>query len=165
MWTLVEVEFLNGAQRVRNNRRWSLDASPNPWETPLLFDRNYSSRWMTWDRARPGQHVTVDFEGTETLSAVRVLATIWDGVLPMSIELQRQDGSWIPVAAQTAQLGPMDLRYAATRQLKRAGFTHIAARAGSDGTGQIGYALANQAPEWGVEVVASYDTVYLLRIE
>ena len=164
MWTLPEIEFLNAGERVRNNPRWSLDASPNPWETPLLFDRNYSSRWMAWDRARPGQHVTVDFEGTETLSAVRVLATIWDGVKPMSIELQRPDGSWMTVAAQTSQLGPMDLRHAAMRRLKRAGFTHIVARAGVDGTGQLGYSLANRAAEWGLEVVGSYDNLYLLRI-
>jgi hypothetical protein len=149
---------------VRNSRRWSLDAQPNPWETPLLFDRNYASRWMTWDRARPGQHITVDFEGTETLTGVRVLGTIWDGVLPMSIEIRRGDGSWTEVQAETSQLGPMDLRHAAVARMKRAGFTHIVARAGFDGTGQIGFALANQAADWGLDVLDSLDTVYLFRI-
>jgi hypothetical protein len=164
MWTLPEIELLNGSERLRNNPRWSLDASPNPWETPLMFDRNYSSRWMAWERARPGQHVRVDFEGTETLSAVRVLATIWDGVKPMTIEIQRPEGSWLAMTAQTSQLGPMDLRYAATRRLKRAGFTHIVARAGDDGTGQLGYVLAHNAAEWGLEIVDRHNTVYLIRI-
>ena len=163
-WSLPEIEFLNGDGRVPNSRRWSLDAEPNRWETPLLFDRNYSSRWMTWEPARPGQHVTIDFEGTERLTGVRVLGTIWDGVLPITVEIQREDGSWTPVNVATSQLAPMDLRHAAIAKMKRAGFTHIVARAGSDGTGQLGQALASQAIDWGLDVAGSVDTVYLLRI-
>jgi hypothetical protein len=57
-----------------------------------------------------------------------------------------------------------DLRRDAIALAKRMGFTHIAAVAGYDAMGQVGSRLANEAPEWGVEVVGELNAGFLFRI-
>jgi hypothetical protein len=160
--SVVEVEFHDGDFRLPSRRRWSFEADANRWETPRAFDGSLVTRWMTYDEARPDQHLTVDFEGKETLTGIRVIGTRWDGDPPRSIELNT--GEWTPVAFSERKIEVPDLRPDATARLKRDGFTHIIARAGYDGSGRLGYDLANHSREWRLEVIDSYDTVYLFRL-
>jgi hypothetical protein len=161
--SVVEVEMYDGDFRLPNRRRWSLDAKPNPRETPLAFDGNLATRWMAFEDAKQGQYLSVDFEGTESLTRVRIVGTRWDGEPPQAIELLEK-GSWMSVPYNEQKLQPPDLRPQAIARLKRDGFTHIVARAGYDGSGQLGYSLANYAPEWRIDVLDSYDTVYLFKL-
>jgi hypothetical protein len=158
IWSVAELEFHEHDLRLPNRMRWSLNASPNPWETPLAFDRNYATRWMTWQRARPGQWLAVDFEGTERLTAVAVVCTIWDGLLPQTIELGRADGSWHMVPATSSLLPPMDLRKDAVRKLRQAGYRHLVV------SGEWATAFLPEPGAWGMELAGSQSGVHLLRI-
>jgi hypothetical protein len=71
--SVVEVELYDGDFRLPNRRRWSLDADPNRWETPLAFDRNLATRWMAYDTK--ARNFSVDFEGAESLTRIRVIGT------------------------------------------------------------------------------------------
>jgi hypothetical protein len=57
-----------------------------------------------------------------------------------------------------------DLRYQATRALKRGGFTHILAQAGSSGNGLLGRDLLEKSAAWGVELAARVGSICLFRI-
>jgi hypothetical protein len=158
IWSVCEIELYLHDLRLPNRGRWSLDGNPNPWETPLAFDRNYASRWMTWQRARPDQWLGVDFEGTERLTAVKVAGTIWDGLLPLRIELRRPDGAWHTAPAHSSLLPGMDLRKDAVAKLRRAGIRYIVA------SGELGGAMTGDPDAWGLEIVDRQNTVTLLRI-
>jgi hypothetical protein len=119
---------------------------------------------MAHEKPLPGQHLSVEFAGMEILTNVRIIGTRWDGEPPRSIELRDSAGQWTSVNFVERMIQPPDLRPQATARLKKFGFTHIVARVGSDGSGQLGYNLANFAPEWRIDVVDSYDTVYLFRL-
>lgn len=158
IWSVAEIELTDGDRRVPNSRRWSLDANPNRWELPLAFDRNYASRWMAWQHARPDQWIAVDFEDPETLTGVAVVGTIWDGLLPLSIELRSSGGAWATVPADTALLPPADLRRPAIQKLRSAGFRYVVA------SGELRAAFLADPAAWGVSAVGDRDGVTLLRI-
>jgi hypothetical protein len=162
-WSLVELQLFQGDVRLRARERWSLDAWPNPWEVPLLFDGNLASRWTTWERPRPGMHVTVDFEGEESVSAVRVVGTRRDAGSRVSVDALAATWRTLPALARDLQQQP-DLRRDVIALAKRMGFTHIAALAGHDALGQIGYRLADESEEWGVEIAGNVDAGFLFRI-
>jgi hypothetical protein len=152
--SLAEVEFYEGALRHANRTQWSLYADKNRWELPLAFDRNLVTRWNA------EVPLTVDFEADTRVSAIRVLATS----TAIQVDVQRSDRTWTSLSAAHKLLGIADLRHEAIRALKRDGFTHIAAHAGYEGTGKIGYRLANDAPQWGIQLVDNLDILYLFRL-
>jgi hypothetical protein len=158
IWSIVELGFYQNDLRLPDRTRWSLDAYPNPWETPLALDGNYATRWMTWQRARPGQWFALDFEGTERLTAVAVVCTVWDGLLPQSVDLRSPDGSWHNVAAESMLLPSMDVRKDAVRKLRRAGFQYVVV------SGDWAAVMLPDADVWGLEAAGSERGVHLLRI-
>jgi hypothetical protein len=163
-WSIPEIEFYAGDARVRASRRWSLDAAPNRWETPLAFDRNFASRWITWEPARPGMWFAVDFEGTETISGVRVYGTRREAGSRVEIEVQRADGSWQTVAAQESPHSVPNLPRQAINYVKRLGYTHIVAETGSGGMEKLGETIVKHGRDWGADVVDHHDNIYLLRL-
>jgi hypothetical protein len=158
IWSVVEVEFYQEGLRLPNRSRWSLEANRNRWETPLVFDRNYATRWMTWQRARPDQWLAVDFEGTELLTGVAVVGTIWDGLLPQSVELRTPAGTWQAMPATSSLLPEIDLRTDAARKLRQAGFRYLVV------SGEWAAAILPDPDGWGMDLVGSESGVHLFRV-
>jgi hypothetical protein len=158
VWSIVELEFYQDDLRIPNRTRWSLDAEPNRWETPLAVDRNYATRWMTWQLARPDQWLAVDFEGTERLTSVAVVCTIWDGLLPQLVELRNPNGSWHSAPATSTLLPAIDIRKDAVRKLQRAGFRYVVV------SGDWAAAMLPNPDAWGLELAGSQHGVHLFRV-
>jgi hypothetical protein len=56
------------------------------------------------------------------------------------------------------------LRMEAVQLLAHSGITHIVVTSASQGVGVLGQSLVDEAQDWGLDVVANFEAVYLLRI-
>jgi hypothetical protein len=143
------------------SRSWTLTASKRPWEAPLAFDRNPVSRWSTDEPAERGDFLQADFSAPVLTSSIRLLA-------PETSDTRLEicsNGRWRQVATSMGQGPELNLKPAAVDMLKRAGFTHIVAQPALTGVGVLSERLVNEADDWGLEVVGSPYTVYVLRIK
>ena len=164
LWSVADIELFRGEARLQGNRRWSLDAWPNISDTPLAFDRNPMSRWSTWEDARAGMYLEVEFDCPQTLTAVNVIGPGDERRMATRIHLERTDGTWIQPACARAPRASANLRKAATHYLRRCGIRYILAVVNNEGSGALGRMLVDHAWDWGLELTANQDNVYLLRI-
>ena len=164
IWSIHEIELFRGDQKVGNSRRWTLDAWPNSWEAPLGLDQNLVSRWRTWQAARPGMFFELDFGRPETLSAINVVGRSAENEPRLEIYGQRADGMWVRFPAPRTVRPAINLRRSAVKMVRRAGIRYILAPAGKGGGGPIGLSMANQPGDWGVQIAAYLDNMYLFKI-
>ena len=164
IWSVHEIELFRGEQKVGNSRRWTLDAWPNSWEAPLGLDQNLVSRWRTWQEARPGMFYEVDFGRTETLSSINVVGRSAENEPRLQIYGQRGDGTWAQFSAPGTVRPGINLRQPAVKMVRRAGLRYIVVPDGKSGGGLIGNSMANHPADWGVEIAANLDNIYLFRI-
>ena len=157
----------SGEDQVSNSPQWELWAWPNPWEVPLAFDGNLATRWRTWEPARAGMLIEADFDHPQRLSAVSLLTLGSPGEAPIQVFGQGTDGRWRLLAngPDTALGQPRDLRLDAARALRSAGFRWILAATGSGGNAPIANVLAEQAPQWGVEVAGNAGRFILFHVK
>lgn len=166
-WSMNNIRVYSGANLVHSNPDWILTAWPNPWESPIAFDENLASRWRTW-RARPaGSFLQVDFGRPERLNAAD-LYTREPAYSTLRIEIygQAPDGNWKLLSANQPQVvRDVDARREATHFLKTSGVSYIMAPiAGPPGLWQLGKVLVEKQKEFGLEDIAQYGAVHLLRI-
>jgi hypothetical protein len=167
-WRVFEVRFNSPGGPIFSSPQWSLDASPNRWESPRAFDGNRASAWSTLAPRRRGMFLQVDFERPQLLNAVDMTMER-NYQVPMFLVQAQADGSpkWrtLADAFQTELLHREGLRYEAMFALKSAGFTHILASTDAGGLGVIGADLVKHANEWGVKNEGAIGQVHLLRID
>ena len=166
-WQVGDLRMFSGEDQVSNSPQWELWAWPNPWEVPLAFDGNLATRWRTWEQARAGMLIEADFDHPQRLSAVSLLTLGSPGEAPIQVFGQGTDGRWRLLAngPDTALGQPRDLRLDAARALRSAGFRWILAATGSGGNAPIANVLAEQAPQWGVEVAGNAGRFILFHVK
>ncbi len=164
IWSVHEIELFRGEQRVGNSRRWTLDAWPNSWEAPLGLDQNLISRWRTWQAARPGMFFELAFDRPQLLTSINVVGRSSENEPRLEIHGQRPDGNWIRFPAPRTVRPAINLRQAAVKMVRRAGMRYILVPGGTGGGGPIGTSMANQPKDWGVEIAANLDNMYLFKI-
>ncbi len=167
-WSMNNIRLYSGANLVTANPNWKLTAWPNRWEAPIAFDENLASRWRTW-RARPaGSFLEVDFDHAHRLTAAR-LFTREPAYSTLRIEIygQAPDGKWKLLSASQPQVVlDVDARREATHFLKSSGVSYIMAPiAGPPGLWQLGKVLVEKQKEFGLEDIAQFGAVHLLRIQ
>lgn len=165
-WYIHELDLYDGERRLPPGRGWSLDAWPNPWETPWMLDGNRATRWRTWEPVRAGAFVEVAFDHPQTVSSAVLLAHI-PGRAP-GIEFHGRDsrGAWRRLAArpEMTRRATEDLRRPAVRALKRAGFRYLLTPVGQSDAGPLGRLIAGHEKEWGLELAAESGGIHLFRI-
>ncbi len=164
IWSVHEIELFRGEHKVGNSRRWTLDAWPNSWEAPLGLDQNLISRWRTWEAARPGMFFEVDFGQPETLSSIDIVGRSAENEPRLEIYGQRTDETWVQFPAPRTVRPAINLRHPAVRMVRRAGLHYIVVPVGKSGGGLIGTSMANHPGDWGIEIAAQLDNMYLFRI-
>jgi hypothetical protein len=165
-WLIDDIRLFSGADQVFNSPQWELWAWPNPWEVPLAFDGNLATRWRTWEPARAGMLIEVDFDHPQRLSAVTILSR-QPPELPVEVYGQGTGARWRLLANGPGAVlsQPRDLRLEATRALRGAGFRWVLASTGLQGNAPIGSVLAEQAPHWGMEVAGNAGRFILLHVK
>lgn len=166
-WDVNEVNLFSGSDQVFTSPHWTLTAWPNPWEARLAFDGNLASRWRTWGPRRRGTFLEARFDRPQRLTS-STLVTHAPAYSDLRVEVYGlgENGSWRQLAPNlaTSPRPSEDLRRAASRYVKQSGVDYLLAPAEGDGLGKLGRILVEQRKEYGLEDVAQWETIHLLRV-
>jgi hypothetical protein len=162
-WSVHELRFFHQGIEISRRPQWRLSAWPNPWDVQLAFDNSPATRWRTWERAAPGDHIEVDFGRPEAVDEVRV-ETSYDHNLQAAVEaFDDASGRWTAIAGhrQTAVLKPDgNIRRYSTREIALRGIHYVLIP-----DEYQGFLDVRGDPEgWGLALVAEGYGVHLYRI-
>jgi hypothetical protein len=165
-WLIHEITLFSGEYPIRRGPQWRLRAWPNAGELPLAFDQNLATRWRTWEPIRAGMYVEVDFDRAQALSGAVVTSPNAFYALPFEFYGRERDGWHLltsrPVATPK-ELG--DVRVAATRAIREAGFRYILGLNSNEGNGLLCGAMLGHEAQWGLEKTAEVGPAVLFRIK
>lgn len=127
-WSVSELRVFLASRELPRARGWSLTASPNPWDVQLAFDNSPATRWRSWQEARPGMYIEVDFGRLENIDSVAVESSADSAKTKIKLDGLQPDGHWITVSnrpLETAQPIRASLRLAAAYELKARGVRYV----------------------------------------
>ena len=156
MWSVNEFQIFARGAPLPPERNWRLSANPNPWDAPLAFDNSAVTRWQSWDRARPGMFLEVDFGRPVMIDEVR-LVTAPDAA-PTQVELRGMDpsGEWyiLPVRRSTSSLQIRNnLRQASVRAVAASGIHYLLVTPGAFGANEFN----DNSAAWGIELLGESE--------
>ena len=156
-WSVHEMRFFRKGVEVTRQPEWRLRAWPNPWEVQLAFDGSLSTRWRTWETARPGDYLDVDFGKDEAVDEVRLDTSPDFYAVQSQIEAMDTSGKWALLAKDpavaAADRSNYSLRLAATYEMKARGLHYLLVGDDYPGAGDI----SDDPSAWGLtEVVSAY---------
>lgn len=164
-WSIQEIRLRRDGQAVFPSRAWELAAQPNPWEAPLVFDRNEASGWQTWEPRAAGMYFEV--EGSLDADGVELVTAANEQQPELRISGTDEQGGRVelPALERVAIAAPLNLRRAAMRYVYREGFRWLVVHRTQPDHGRIGKALVEEAIDWGLEPVEEVNGVALMRID
>jgi hypothetical protein len=164
-WDVHDIMLFSGDYRIYNSPQWRLRAWPNVWEVPLAFDENEATRWQTWRPMRAGMYVQAEFDRVQILSGAVMTSRTPMFHVPFEFYGRGRDGWRLLTARPEVVLTPLpDLRPAATKAIRSAGFSYILAATGNEGNAPLAAAMEGHAAEWGMEKAGYAGRVRLYRI-
>jgi hypothetical protein len=164
MWSVSEFQIFARGLALPRDGNWCLRANPNPWDVSLAFDNSAVTRWRSWDRAKPGMFIEVDFGEPRFIDEVR-LVTAPDAA-ETQVDLRGMDarGEWGTLAVQrsTSSLRIRnDIRQASVRALVASGVHYLLVTPGAFGANDF-----NDNPgAWGIELLGESggSRLYVLK--
>jgi hypothetical protein len=163
IWAMTEMRLLDGGNEVPAGPAWKLRASDAPWTLPLAFDGNPVTRWRAWRWLRQGMWVSVELPQPASLTTVAVETTSDHYAAQFKLE-GLTAGGWKELSTEPKVTGlapPLGLRCMATRELLKAGVTHLAIPESHPYAGD----LAAKAELWGITEAGAESGMRLYRLE
>lgn len=151
-WAVNELRAFNGTSEIPRAPAWRLTAQPNPWDVQLAFDNSPATRWRTWEEAKPGMFLDVDFGNVQTIDSVVVETTPDTDATRVKLDAMTPDGKWITVETQPQESSVpvrVSLRRAATYELKARGIRYLLVS--NDDLGTADFRLYQSA--WGIQCI------------
>ena len=127
-WAVSELRVLHGGQELPRSSEWSLTASPNPWDVQFAFDNSPATRWRSWQEARSGMYMEVDFGRDRNVDSVVVESSGDTTKTKLKLDGLSPDGHWSTVSdhpSEIAQHIRVSLRLAASHELKARGVRYL----------------------------------------
>src|SRR5437868_5588139 len=127
-WSVHEFRILDGIRELARAAHWRLTAHPYPWGVQDAFDNSLATFWICGDTLKPGQFLTVDFQGEETADAVVIETAPNQPAVRLRLEGLDDTGRWQVLAAapQVSDAAhPLGLRRAIAEELKRRGIDYL----------------------------------------
>jgi hypothetical protein len=164
MWSVSELRVYSSGQELARSPGWRLTARPNPWDVQLAFDNSPVTRWRSWEPARPGMFLEIDFG--EALTADTLRLELANGETGMKYRVDGMDasGRWATLSSESIQrLLPsvVSLRREATREIFRRGFHYLLVDENDPGAGDY----KSNAATWGLTCVGEGQGSRLYRID
>jgi len=119
---------MDGANELARSPAWRLSARPNPWDVQMAFDNSPVTRWRSWEVARPGMFVEVDFGDVQRVGSVMVESSDEGYQTKIKLEGMDQRGQWTTLLDRPAEFSlptRVNLRRAASEELKARGIHYI----------------------------------------
>jgi len=164
MWSLNEIRLWNGSTLQPRTSEWRVDALPNPWDAGEAFDGLDVTRWRTWQPARPGMFIRVQFGQPIPIDRIEVRNTDPQRLDDVQVRMLDENGRWVaPSSSGQSDAGPEDLRREATRHLRSAGIGYLLTiSGGGDWTERF---LLGKESKWGMSKVVVVGDRTLYRID
>lgn len=163
-WSVAEFRIYHLGVEVPRSASWRIRASPNPWDVQLAFDNSLLTRWRSWDVARPGMFVEIDFPAPVWLESVALRVSPDESQTAMRLEGADGTGQW-SILAPSAHIVPKPLTYTlraeASVQLKRRGFHYLLVNSDNYGAEDI----ARNAGVWGLRLLDEQGGARLYAIQ
>jgi hypothetical protein len=164
MWSISEFRVFAGGHEIPRGPQWRLTAHPNPWDVQLAFDNSPATRWRTWQVARAGDYVGIDFGGLLTVDEVKIESSPDYANTQIRLETPDANGRWVSLGAPPRQLRQTisaDLRRAAAAELKARDIRYLVVNR-EDANAQD---LRLRPSAWGLALIgrADYDELYRLE--
>jgi len=164
-WSIHDIMLFSGEYRIYNSPQWRLRAWPNVWEAPLAFDENEATRWRTWQPMRAGMYLQAEFDHAQMLSGAVMTSQTPIFHVPFEFYARGREGWRLLTDRPEVALRPLpDLRAAAAKAIRDAGFRYILAATGNEGNAPLAAAMEGHAAEWGMEKAGYAGRVSLYRI-
>ena len=155
MWSIAEVRFFNGSEEIAPEKSWRYAASSFPWDIGFAFDRNPATRWRSWDAARPGMSIDVNFARPVTIDRIELLGPRNEPHSEIAL-----DG--VDAKMQTLDVPePPHLRRLATATVKAMGIDYLLTGA----AGWLAQDIHSDPASWGLKKVASRGPYWLFEIQ
>jgi hypothetical protein len=111
-------------------------------------------------------YVEADFDRAQALSGAVVTSPTAYYPLPFEFYGRERDGWHLLTSRPVVTQRPLgDVRMAATRAIRGAGFRYILAYNSDEGNGVLGAAMVGHEAEWGLEKTADLGPMVLFRIK
>jgi hypothetical protein len=163
LWSVSEFRVYNHGAELPRAPQWRLRARPNPWDVQMAFDNSPVTRWRTWERAKPGMFLEIDFGVDQSVDEARV-ETSNDWRDPrVKIEGLDNSGRWVTLSDHCSETdGPLSvsLRHAATEELKARGVRFLLI--GYDDLGSEDF--QQHAKLWGLQLLGDQGFMRLYYI-
>jgi len=151
MWSVSEFQIFARGTPLVPDGTWRLTASPNPWDAPLAFDNNAVTRWRSWDRAKPGMFLDVEFARPTFVDEVRLVSSSDADQTRVDLRGMDAQGEWrtFKVQRSTSSLRMRDnLRQASVRALVARGVRFLLVTPGAFGANDFN----DNSGAWGLEL-------------
>jgi hypothetical protein len=130
----------------------------------MAFDNSPATRWRSWETARPGMYLEVNFEEAKALNEVDIDAPPYPSSVRLQLEGAGDDGRWniISSAPETKIIAvSIQIRRQASRELRARGIEYILMRDTDWGAKDM---HENQSA-WGLREIAVDTGNRLYKIE
>lgn len=164
IWSVSELRVYAGGRELERAPNWWLTAQPNPWEVQLAFDNSTITRWRSWQPARPGMFIEIDFAAPTNVDAVRVERPDDEHDIRYRVDGMDKDGNWTTFSSELAQrVVAIDrgLRREAMAQVVQRGFRYFLVAADNVGDDDF----YRNAEFWGLKPLVEIGDTRLYRID
>ena len=163
-WGIHEFRVFNGGAELARDPAWRLTAQPNPWDVQLAFDNSAVTRWRSWQTAEPGMFVEIDFGRAQQADGVVIQTSEELEQRQIKLEGADESGKWAPLGGKpevTSAPYSMNLRYAASRELKARGIRYVLVSGGDIRAEDF----VKYAQLWGMTKIGEMGATRLYWIE
>jgi hypothetical protein len=161
-WSVHEFRIYRGGVEVPRSAQWRLRAFPNPWGVPYAFDNSEVTRWRSWETAKPGMYIDVEFPAEIRADQVRIETSTDNLHTRLRLE-EMNDGKWTTIgqAPEEFTLTPeASLRRAAAFELRSLGVGYLFI---ADGDASAKY-YAQDPASWDFTPVAQAEGATIYKI-
>lgn len=171
-WGIAEMRVFYEEKELPRSNKWQVYAWPNRWDAPLAFDRNPTTAWKTWEPARAGMFLELDFGELQSIDALSLSSPSAQHTLAFRLEFQEPAGGWRSLAAELEHRDaslphnqlhnqPYNLRQFATAALRREGIRYVVV----DPSLYAASEFQDNPQAWGMQFVAeATNRVRLYRL-
>lgn len=160
LWSIAEFRVLRNGRPLPRAAAWRLRANPNPWEVQMAFDNSAITRWRSYEGAKPGMFMEVDFGQDEEVDEV-LLESSRD---QFQIRLRLEDGNGRVLGGEPEDFEipmPVGLRRAAIDEILMKGYEYMVVY-----PSDFGYQdYRRNAEIWGIKEVAERNQLRLYQLK
>ncbi|MEQ1885847.1 MAG: discoidin domain-containing protein [Bryobacteraceae bacterium] len=153
-WNIHEFLLYSQGKEIPRAAEWRISSFPNGWDAGMAFDGSLATRWRTWETAKPGNYIQVDFGREQTIDELRLVTSPDNEDVQLGLEVEDSHGQWAPVNGKGAAFEKRhfvpegNVRRAATYELQQRGIDYVLVR-DSDWGGPL---FAPDPTSWGFTI-------------